>query len=78
MKLEGSPFLILDLRLYVVDGVGGLHLEGDSLPCEGLDEYLHLVVHSRAMRYSGCCRVVDVRLLGYPVALKLYFQPVQF
>jgi hypothetical protein len=31
----------LDLRLDVLDGVGGLHLQGDRLPSEGLDENLH-------------------------------------
>jgi hypothetical protein len=37
-----SPFLILDLGLDVVDGVRGLHLEGDGLPRESLYEDLHL------------------------------------
>lgn len=32
----------LDLRLDVVNGVRRLHLEGDSLPRQGLDEDLHL------------------------------------
>ena len=36
-----SPFLVLNLGLYVVDSVGGLHLEGDGLTREGLDEDLH-------------------------------------
>jgi len=40
----GSPFLVLDLRFYIVNGVRRLHLEGDSLSREGLDEYLHLVL----------------------------------
>jgi hypothetical protein len=31
----------LDLGLHIVDGVGRLHLEGDSLAREGLDENLH-------------------------------------
>ena len=38
---ENAPLLVLDFGLDVVDGVGGLHLEGDSLPREGLDEDLH-------------------------------------
>lgn len=42
--LDGRlPFLVLDFCLDVVDGVGGLHLEGDRLPREGLDEDLHVV-----------------------------------
>ena len=36
------PFLVLDLRLNIVNSVGRLHLEGDSLARKGLDEYLHL------------------------------------
>lgn len=35
------PLLILYLSLDVIDGVGGLHLEGDSLSSEGLYEDLH-------------------------------------
>jgi hypothetical protein len=31
----------LDLGLDIVDGVGRLHLEGDSLTREGFDEDLH-------------------------------------
>lgn len=34
--------LTLDLGLDIVNGVRGLHLEGDSLTREGLDEDLHL------------------------------------
>ena len=41
-----SPFLILDLGLDIVDGVGRLHLKGDGLPRKGLDEDLHL--HERS------------------------------
>jgi hypothetical protein len=37
-----SPFLVLDLGFNIVDGVGRLHLKGDRLPREGLDENLHL------------------------------------
>ena len=36
------PFLVLDFGLDVVDGVRRLHLEGDGLAREGLDEDLHL------------------------------------
>ena len=38
-----APFLVLDLSLDVVDGVGGLHLEGDGLSSEGFDENLHSI-----------------------------------
>ena len=33
-----DALLVLDFALDIVDGVGGLHLEGDSLAREGLDE----------------------------------------
>jgi hypothetical protein len=36
-----APLLVLDLGLDVVDGVRRLHLEGDRLAREGLDEDLH-------------------------------------
>ena len=36
-----DPFLVLDLGLDILDGVRGLHLEGDGLAREGLDEDLH-------------------------------------
>ena len=36
-----EPFLILNLGLDVVNGVGRLDLEGDSLASQGLDEDLH-------------------------------------
>ena len=37
-----NSFLVLDLGLDVFDGVRRLHLEGDSLAREGLNENLHL------------------------------------
>ena len=36
-----DAFLVLDLSLDILDGVGWLHLEGDGLASEGLDENLH-------------------------------------
>jgi hypothetical protein len=38
LLVRWDAFLVLDLGLDVVDGVGRLHLEGDSLAREGLDE----------------------------------------
>merc|ERR1711992_292104 len=37
----GNAFLVLDLGLDVLNGVRGLHLEGDGLASQGLDEDLH-------------------------------------
>ena len=41
LLVGGDPFLVLDLRLHIVDGIGGLDLKGDGLASEGLDEDLH-------------------------------------
>ena len=40
----GDAFLVLDFGLHVFDGIAGLHLEGDGLSGECLDEDLHLDV----------------------------------
>ena len=40
LLVRGDAFLVLDLGLYRLDGVGGLYLKGDSLSSEGLDEDL--------------------------------------
>ena len=37
-----DAFLVLDLGLDIVDGVGGLYLEGDCFPRKGFHEDLHL------------------------------------
>jgi len=42
LLVRGDALLVLDLGLDIVDGVGRLHLKGDRLPREGLDENLHL------------------------------------
>merc|ERR1719278_1184622 len=41
LLIWGDSLLVLDLSLDVLNGVGGLDLEGDGLPGEGLDEDLH-------------------------------------
>eukprot|EP00197_Chlamydomonas_leiostraca_P002840 CAMPEP_0202857520 /NCGR_PEP_ID=MMETSP1391-20130828/425_1 /ASSEMBLY_ACC=CAM_ASM_000867 /TAXON_ID=1034604 /ORGANISM="Chlamydomonas leiostraca, Strain SAG 11-49" /LENGTH=191 /DNA_ID=CAMNT_0049536329 /DNA_START=188 /DNA_END=764 /DNA_ORIENTATION=+ len=42
LLVRRNALLVLDLLLHILDGVGGLHLEGDSLAREGLHEDLHL------------------------------------
>ena len=44
LLVRGNALLVLDLGLDVVNGVGGLHIQGDGLAGEGLNEYLHCVV----------------------------------
>ena len=52
-KVAGdSPLLVLNLGLDIVDSVGRLHLKGDGLPREGLDEDLHLHVRSTSSMVS--------------------------
>ena len=41
LLVRRDALLVLDLLLDVLDGVGGLHLEGDGLAGQGLDEDLH-------------------------------------
>merc|ERR1712045_1073429 len=41
LLIWGDSLLVLDLGLDVLNAIGGLDLEGDSLPSEGLHEDLH-------------------------------------
>jgi hypothetical protein len=41
LLVRGDALLVLNLRLDVVDGVGGLHLERDGLARERLHKDLH-------------------------------------
>jgi len=52
----GDALLVLDLGLDVVNGVGGLHLEGDGLAGEGLHKDLHL---QKRTRQQGKCLAVN-------------------
>ena len=40
-KKQQLTLLVLDLALHVVDGVRGLHLQGDGLACQCLHKDLH-------------------------------------
>ena len=57
LLIRGDALLVLDLLLHVLDSVAGLHVQGDSLTCQGLNEDLHLVYVSIGcsgqMRYVG-------------------------
>ena len=41
LLVGGNALLVLDLGLHVLDGVGGLHLQSNSLAREGLYKNLH-------------------------------------
>jgi len=45
-----DALLVLDFGLDIVDGVGGLDFEGDSLSSESLNKNLHLAHHQRPAR----------------------------
>ena len=62
-----SPLLVLDLGLDVVNGVGRLDLEGDSLAGQGLDEDLHTTTKTEdfeEIRTDG--RMEDETSIAYP------------
>ena len=78
------PLFVLNFRLDVVDGVRRLHIEGDCLPREGLDEDLHLLgvglcrcsgedkltlVNEIVGIYLWCCIVVLGGLVGLRAGL---------
>ena len=50
LLIWGNSFLVLDLSLDILDGVGGLDLEGDGLARQGLHKDLHFGPFSRRQR----------------------------
>jgi len=52
LLIRGNALLVLDLGLHVVNGVGGLNIEGDGLARKGLDENLHGCV----VLFKSVCR----------------------
>ena len=41
LLIRGNSLLVLDFGLHIIDGIGGLDLEGDGLAGESLHKYLH-------------------------------------
>ena len=41
LLVRRNTLLVLDLGLHILDRIGRLHLEGDRLTRQGLDEHLH-------------------------------------
>ena len=50
LLIRGDALLVLDLSLDVLDGVVGLHLEGNGLARQGLHEDLHPLQRSYTAR----------------------------
>ena len=61
LLVRGDALLVLDLGLDVVDGVGRLHLEGDGLAGESLDEDLHTTAEAEHKVEGGLLLDVVVR-----------------
>jgi hypothetical protein len=55
LLVGGDALLVLDFGLDIVDGIGGLDLEGDGLSGESLNEDLHAGLWRRGCRGSGSC-----------------------
>jgi hypothetical protein len=53
LLVRGDALLILDLRLHIIDGIGRLHLQGDGLASQGLDEDLHTTTQTQDEMESG-------------------------
>jgi len=65
----GNSFLVLDLGLHVLDGVGLLDIEGDGLAGQGLDEDLHTTAETEDEMEGGL--LLDVVILESAAILKL-------
>ncbi|KAG8122575.1 hypothetical protein E2320_018060, partial [Naja naja] len=48
-----NAFLVLDLGLHILNGVTGLHLQGDGLPSQGFHEDLHPTPQTQDKMESG-------------------------
>merc|ERR1712114_99608 len=66
----GDTLLVLDLCLHILNGVARLHLQGDGLPCEGLDKDLHSSTESEDEMESGL--FLDVVVRESPAVLQLF------
>ena len=53
LLIRGDAFFVLDFSLDVVNGVGGLDVQGDSLTREGLHEDLHTSAESKDKMERG-------------------------
>merc|ERR1712004_110787 len=58
LLIWGNSLLVLDLGLYVFDGIGSLNLEGNGLAGEGLDKDLHAT--TKTENQMQCRLLLDV------------------
>merc|ERR1712223_835413 len=69
LLIRGNPLLVLDLGLDIFDGVGRLHLKGNSLPGQCLDEDLHASAETENKMEGGL--LLDVIIGEGPAILEL-------
>ena len=53
LLIGGDSLLVLNFGLDIVDGVGGLHVKGDSLTSQGLDKDLHTSTETKDQVQGG-------------------------
>lgn len=70
LLVRWDTLLVLDLALDIVDGVGRLNLEGDSLAGESLDEDLHTTTKAEDKVESGL--LLNVVVAQGAAILKLF------
>jgi len=61
LLVRWDTLLVLDLCLYVIDGVRGLYLEGDGLAGESLDENLHTATETEDEMERGFLLDIVIR-----------------
>ena len=61
LLVRGNAFLVLDLLLHSLDGIRGLHLEGDGLSSQSLDEDLHTTTKTKDQVESGLLLDIVIR-----------------
>ncbi|KFU97978.1 hypothetical protein N339_02911, partial [Pterocles gutturalis] len=61
LLIRGNAFLVLDLGLHILNGVTGLHLEGDGLAGQGLHKDLHATSQAQHEMQGGFLLDVVVR-----------------
>ncbi|KFV01739.1 hypothetical protein N340_08256, partial [Tauraco erythrolophus] len=66
LLVGGNALLVLDLGLDVLNGVAGLDLQGDGLPCQGLHKDLHATSQAQHKMKSRLLLDVVVRQ-GAPI-----------
>merc|ERR1712190_706731 len=69
LLVRGDAFLVLDLGLDVLDGVGGLDHKGDGLASQGLDEDLHASAETQDQMQGAL--LLDVVVGESPSVLEL-------